>query len=170
MLVRTAPVRDQPFTFFPSVGEYPVYDDVIYDGFGADDARRRAYRAAIQASARGRVVLDIGTGRDALWAVEAVRAGAGHVYAVEAQPATAAQARQAVARAGVASQVTVIEGRSEQITVPQPAQVCVCRRSSATSPLRKALLRSSPTQRGGCAPRTAPGSRTPAGRGPWQWT
>jgi protein arginine N-methyltransferase 1 len=107
------------------VGEYPVYDDVIYDGLGADDARRRAYRAAIQASARGRVVLDIGTGRDALWAVEAARAGAGHVYAVEAQPAAAAQARQAIARAGVASQVTVIEGRSEQITVPQPAQVCV---------------------------------------------
>ena len=123
--VRTALVRDQPFTFFPSVGEYPVYDDVIYDGFGADDARRRAYRAAIRASARGRVVLDIGTGRDALWAVEAARAGARHAYAVEAQPAATAQARRTIARAGVASQVTVIEGRSEQITVPQSAQVCV---------------------------------------------
>jgi protein arginine N-methyltransferase 1 len=111
--------------FFPSVGEYPAYDDAVYDGFDGDDDRNRAYGRAVRAVASGKIVLDLGTGRDALWAVEAARAGARHVYAVEAQPAVAARARDAVARAGVADRVTVIDGDSSRVELPERASVCV---------------------------------------------
>src|SRR4051812_8279466 len=43
MSVRAVPAREQPFVFFPSVGEYPVYDDRVYDGFDVPDQRLRAY-------------------------------------------------------------------------------------------------------------------------------
>ncbi|WP_432825005.1 50S ribosomal protein L11 methyltransferase [Dactylosporangium sp. CA-092794] len=125
IFVRTVPAQERPFVLFPSVGEYPVYDDAVYDAFDAPDRRMHAYRSAIAAAAPGRTVLDIGTGRDALWAVAAARAGARHVYAIEAQPGAAAQARRAVAGHGLTGRITVIEARSTAVRLPEPAQVCV---------------------------------------------
>jgi type I protein arginine methyltransferase len=125
LAVRTVPAHDQPFALFPSIGEYAVYDDGVYNGFDAPDQRLRAYRDAISASVPGQVALDIGTGRDALWAVAAARAGARHVFAVEQQPEAAGQSRRAVAKAGLADRITVIQGRSTDVALPEPAQVCI---------------------------------------------
>ena len=113
------------FALFPSIGEYPVYDDAVYDAFDAADDRCHAYRTAIRGLAPGRCVVDIGTGRDALWAIEAANSQARHVYAVEALPSAAASARKAVARAGVADRVTVVEGRSTAVSLPVRADLCV---------------------------------------------
>ncbi|GIE92939.1 50S ribosomal protein L11 methyltransferase [Paractinoplanes rishiriensis] len=107
------------------MGEYPAYDDRVYDAFDATDDRCRAYRQAIRAAAPGRVVLDIGTGRDALWAIEAARAGARHVYAIEADHRAARHARQAVASAGLGDQVTILPGWSTEQTLPVRVEVCV---------------------------------------------
>jgi protein arginine N-methyltransferase 1 len=123
--VRAVPAASARFTLFPSMGEYPAYDDHVYDAFEAADDRCRAYRHAIRAAAPGRVVLDIGTGRDALWAIEAARCGARHVYAIEADHEVARRARQVVAAAGLGDQVTVLPGRSTEQTMPVRAEVCV---------------------------------------------
>lgn len=123
--VRHAPAASARFAFFPSMGEYPAYDDAVYDAFDAPDARHRAYRDAIHAAAVGKVVVDIGTGRDALWAVEAARAGARHVYAIEAHPGFAEAAAATIARAGLGDQVTVLPGLSTERTLPVRAEVCV---------------------------------------------
>ncbi|XVU23504.1 50S ribosomal protein L11 methyltransferase [Actinoplanes sp. CA-054009] len=114
-----------PFVLFPSMGEYPVYDDAVYDGLAAEDSRWHAYASALRAAAPGRVVLDVGTGRDALWALVAARAGARHVYAIEAAPTAAAAARRAVAASGFGARVTVIEGLSSDQVLPVRADVCV---------------------------------------------
>ena len=119
------PAAAETAVLFPSMGEYPAYDDGVYDGFDADDGRRRAYRLALLAAAPGRVVVDIGTGRDALWAIEAARAGARRVYAIEADAGVAAQAEQAVARAGGSGRVSVIAGNSTRVRLPERAEVCV---------------------------------------------
>jgi hypothetical protein len=114
-----------PYVLFPSMGEYPAYDDRVYDAFDAADDRHRAYRDAVRAAARGKIVVDIGTGRDALWAVEAAHAGARHVYAIEADRATADRAADAVAMAGLDDRVTVLPGLSTETTLPVRAEVCV---------------------------------------------
>ncbi|GIF17770.1 protein arginine N-methyltransferase 1 [Actinoplanes tereljensis] len=114
-----------PYLLFPSMGEYPAYDDRVYDAFDAADDRHRAYRDAVRAAAHGRVVVDIGTGRDALWAVEAAHAGARHVYAIEADRSTADRAADAVAMAGLSDRVTVLPGLSTETTLPVRAEVCV---------------------------------------------
>jgi protein arginine N-methyltransferase 1 len=113
------------FALFPSMGEYRVYDDHVYDAFDACDDRHRAYRDAIRAAAPGKVVLDIGTGRDALWAIEAAHAGARHVYAIEADPHFATRAVSAVESAGLADRVTVLPGLSTGQALPTRAEVCV---------------------------------------------
>ena len=107
------------------MGEYPAYDDDVYDAFDAADDRCRAYRDAIRSTAADRVVLDIGTGRDALWAIEAARCGARHVYAIEADPTAAARAARTVATAGVGDRVTVLPGLSTEQTLPVRAELCV---------------------------------------------
>lgn len=65
----------------------------------ADGPRNIAYANAIAASAKGRVVLDIGTG-SGLLAMMAARAGAAKVIACEANPVLAETARQIVAANG----------------------------------------------------------------------
>jgi len=37
------------------MGEYPAYDDHVYDAFDARDARHRAYRDAIRSAAAGQI-------------------------------------------------------------------------------------------------------------------
>jgi len=64
-------------------------------------------------------VLDLGTGPYALLALQAARAGARVVYAVEADPAVATLAEAAVAAAGFSSVVTVLRGRSTDVTLPE---------------------------------------------------
>jgi type I protein arginine methyltransferase len=113
------------YALFPSIGEYPAYDDAVYDAFDVPDPRHRAYREAVAGAAPGRVVLDIGTGRDALWAVVAARAGARHVYAIEADPQAAERARQTIETAGLSDRVTLLAGRSTEQTLPVRADVCV---------------------------------------------
>jgi len=123
--VRGVSSADARFVLFPSMGEYRAYDDHVYDAFDAADDRHRAYRDAIRAAAHGQVVVDIGTGRDALWALAAARAGARHVYAIEADPPTAERAGEAVASAGLSDRVTVLPGHSTEQTLPVRAEVCV---------------------------------------------
>jgi protein arginine N-methyltransferase 1 len=125
VLVKTRPAVERPFLLFPSIGEYLAYDDGAYDRFEADGWRNAAYRDAIRAASPERCIVDIGTGRDALWAITAARAGARKVYAIEALSEVAACARDAVARAGVAELVTVITGRSQDVGLPERADVCV---------------------------------------------
>jgi protein arginine N-methyltransferase 1 len=127
----TVPVMLRParsrngIAIFPSVGEYPIYEDSMYSRLSHSPTRNAAYLAAIARSAPGRVVVDIGSGRDGLWAVACARAGAAHVYAIEVLPDVAEQARAAVAQAGLADRVTVIAGHSTAVDLPRRAQVCV---------------------------------------------
>ncbi|MBB4682446.1 50S ribosomal protein L11 methyltransferase [Crossiella cryophila] len=126
VLVRTRePGGQAPVLLVPSLGEYPVYDDRLYHFMLNDRVRNDCYTAAIGRHAPGRTVLDIGTGQEAVWALTAARAGARHVWAVEVLPEAARQAREAVARAGFADRVTVLEGLSTTIDLPERADVCV---------------------------------------------
>jgi protein arginine N-methyltransferase 1 len=117
--------KGAPFALVASEGEYPVYDDVLYEHLESDKIRTKLYEDAIARLAPGRTVLDIGTGRGALWALASARAGARKVYAIEVLPGPAAQARAAVAQAGYADVITVIEGLSTRAQLPERAHVCV---------------------------------------------
>lgn len=90
-----------------------------------DRVRRSAFLRAISETIRpGDVVLDLGTGNGIL-AVAAVKAGARHVYAVE-PGRVSALARQVFADNGVADRITLIEGWSQDTTLPERADVLTC--------------------------------------------
>jgi type I protein arginine methyltransferase len=113
------------FRLWPSVGEYPVYDNTLYRFMGADHIRNTAFTRALHAAAPGAVVADLGTGKDALWAVRAAHAGARRVYAVERLPGPLEQARAKITAAGMGEVVRVLAGEATTLTLPEPAGVCV---------------------------------------------
>jgi precorrin-6B methylase 2 len=89
-----------------------------------DRVRTSAFLAALEEVVRPEdVVVDIGTGTGVL-AVAAARAGARHVYAIEATP-LAHEAREVVRANGLDGRVTVVEGWSTRISLPERADVAV---------------------------------------------
>jgi len=72
------------------------------------------------------VVLDLGTGPFALFAMMAADMGAGKVYAIEGNPEAAASARYTVKQAGYEDVITVIEGLSTEIKqLPEKVDFCI---------------------------------------------
>jgi len=109
----------------PTSGGDPFYDDVLYTAMSRDESRHEAYRRAFQKTVRDKVVLEIGTGRDALLARMCVEAGARKVYAIEMLEKPARQAAALVEQLGLAEKIVVIHGRSQDVTLPEKADVCV---------------------------------------------
>jgi hypothetical protein len=89
-----------------------------------DERRTKDFLSALERAVRpGDVVLDIGTGSGVL-AVGAVRAGARHVYAVEASD-IADVAERVFAANECEDSVTLVRGWSRRIELPEPADVLV---------------------------------------------
>ena len=89
-----------------------------------DDRRTSDYIAALREAIRPEdIVLDIGTGSGVL-AIAAARAGARHVYAVEASD-IADVAERVFAANGVEDKVTLIRGWSRDIELPERADLLV---------------------------------------------
>jgi type I protein arginine methyltransferase len=89
-----------------------------------DHARTKSYIAAINEVVRPEdIVLDIGTGTGIL-AMSAAKAGAKHVYAIEATPI--GQVAKAMFKAnGVEDKITLLQGWSTQLQLPERADVLV---------------------------------------------
>jgi len=91
----------------------------------ADRRRIQAYDRALARSVRsGDVVIDVGAGLLVL-SFLALRHGARHVYAIEADPETAFLARQIVAHNNLEDRLTVIEGDARLVHTPEKADVLV---------------------------------------------
>ncbi len=69
------------------------------------------------------VVLDLGTGPYALFAILAAKNGAKKVYAVEASPVAAAMARETVKKLGYDDVITVLEDFSTNVVLPDGEKV-----------------------------------------------
>jgi amino acid adenylation domain-containing protein len=103
----------------------PLYDDVAYNAMSHDFSRHEFYRRAFRQTVKDKVVLDIGTGRDALFARMCIEEGARKVFAIELLERPARLAAETVERLGLSSTITVIQGRSQEIELPEQVDVCV---------------------------------------------
>ena len=119
-----AQVQDAAVEFWPSLGEYQVYDELLYDFMSADEIRVDSYRRAFARHVKGKVVLDIGTGKDAVLARLCAAAGARKVYAIEVLEDACASARNLIADLGLADRIEVIQGDMQSVVLPEPVSVC----------------------------------------------
>ena len=86
---------------------------------GADYYRNKQYKKALESAVRGKHILDIGTGRDAVLAKMCVKAGASRVTAIEVVPEAAAKARESIEKEGMRDMIDVIEGYSIGLELPK---------------------------------------------------
>lgn len=86
----------------------------FHAGMLHDDRRNQAFEEAIVGSVAGKSVLDIGAG-SGLLAMIAARAGAGRVYACEANSALAATAREIVAANGFGEGIRILSKHSTNL-------------------------------------------------------
>ena len=100
------------------------YPDWMYEFMELDDVRNRAYQDVIRETVAGKVVLEVGAGRKALWAVCCARAGAKKVYAIEANR-RACQAAQRFLRSRRIDNVEMVCGFSDRVQLPECCDVLV---------------------------------------------
>mmetsp|Transcript_11500 Transcript_11500/g.32590 ORF Transcript_11500/g.32590 Transcript_11500/m.32590 type:complete len:513 (+) Transcript_11500:72-1610(+) len=113
----------------PSDPNFVSFDASAYAAMKNDVTRTPLFRKALQDrlnAAKGgpesQVVLDLGTGPFALFAIMAAELGAGRVYAIEANPEIARNARRVIAEQGFDEIITVLEGFSTDISLPDNAK------------------------------------------------
>jgi amino acid adenylation domain-containing protein len=111
--------------WWPSIAEYFVYDDLAYHAMTSDERRNESYRAAIREHVRDKVVVEVGTGPEAILSRFCVEAGARKVYAIELLPDTYAKACKRVAELGLDHHIEVILGDATKIDLPELVDVCV---------------------------------------------
>jgi hypothetical protein len=100
------------------------YPDWMYEVMETDEVRNRAYEDVIRKTVSGKVVLEVGTGRKALWAVCCARAGAKKIYAIEANK-RAYQAALRFLRSRRIDNVHLICGFSDHVQLPERCEVLV---------------------------------------------
>ena len=110
---------------WPSIGEYGIYDELMYYAMTHDEERNRAYRASIMQHVSGRTVVDIGAGADAILTRFCVESGARHVFAIEAIRESCARARAVLASLGYLDRVTLICSDAFDVRLPESVDVCV---------------------------------------------
>jgi amino acid adenylation domain-containing protein len=111
--------------FWPSVGEHFAYDELLYHAMTTDAVRNRAFRAAIASHVRGKTVVEIGTGADAILSCFCVESGARKVYAIEMLEEAWRSAQERIRTLGLAGRVEVIHGDSRAVKLPERVDVCV---------------------------------------------
>ena len=105
--------------------DFIAFDEGAYKSMRDDERRTPLFQRAIEKRFDGKqgelVVLDIGTGPEALLALMAARAGARKVYAIEANPEVAKRAVQAIANAEDVKPgtVTLVVGFSTEVILPE---------------------------------------------------
>src|SRR5262249_16252407 len=109
---------------WPSVGEYFIYDELLYHAMTSDRVRTRAYRNAIDKAVRGKTVVDIGSGADLVLARMCLEAGAKRVYAIEMLDGAVEKARRLAAELG-GERLVILHGDSRRVELPEKVDVCV---------------------------------------------
>ncbi|MBW4611022.1 MAG: amino acid adenylation domain-containing protein [Hassallia sp. WJT32-NPBG1] len=117
--------RNQQIEFWPSIGEYPLYDELLYHAMTNDEGRNQCYQRAINELVRDKVVVEIGTGQDVILARFCIEAGAKKVYAIEAGQESYHRAVKLVERLGLTDKIILIHGYSTEVELPEKADVCV---------------------------------------------
>ncbi|MGB8355653.1 MAG: amino acid adenylation domain-containing protein [Chthoniobacteraceae bacterium] len=109
----------------PSTETGPLYDDLQYRMMSNDKPRNACFKAALERLAKGKVVMDAGTGKDAILARLSLEAGARKVYAAEYLEKPAQQAQSLVKSLQLEDKLQVIQGDIRDIELPEQVDVIV---------------------------------------------
>ena len=111
--------QDSQAKLWPSIGEYQIYDEILYYAMTHDERRNRSYQSAIERFVKDKVVVEIGTGRDAILARLCVEAGAKKVYAIEAMDESFTAAQACLKELGLEEKIVLIRAFHSTYSYPK---------------------------------------------------
>jgi amino acid adenylation domain-containing protein/non-ribosomal peptide synthase protein (TIGR01720 family) len=109
----------------PSVGDYCLWDDLLYYAMAHDKLKNNSFKIAIDRLVKGKTVVEIGTGKDMILARMAVEAGAKKVYAIEIQEEYYLKAKEKLHQLGLEDKIVLILGDSRDVQLPEKVDVNV---------------------------------------------
>ena len=109
----------------PSAGGEQFFDEALYRAMTNDHARNDRFREAFDRDVAGKVVVDIGCGKDAILSRLCVEAGARKVYAIELLESAANQARELIEKMRLTERIVVLQGDVRTLRLPELADLCV---------------------------------------------
>lgn len=110
---------------FPSVGEYPVYDNNSYKFMQADKQIEAVYKKAIFNNCLNKDVIDIGTGEFADWAAYAMDYGAKSSTGIEMIEESYKKAKKNIKKYGYEKDIQLIHNNSLEWIPDKKYDVCV---------------------------------------------
>jgi acyl carrier protein/SAM-dependent methyltransferase len=110
---------------WPSLAEYFVYDDLIYQSMVNDESRNEKYANAIKKAVKDKVVLEIGPGGEAILARMCIEAGAKKVYAVEILADAYQKAKEIIKKLELEDKIILIHGDVTGVKLPEKVDYCV---------------------------------------------
>ena len=109
--------------------QFVSFDTSAYKAMRDDPTRTPQFQKAIEKRLgdipEDKIVVDLGTGPFALFAIIAAQLGAKKVYAIEANKEAALSARQYIKKSGFDDVIEVLEGFSTDITLDEKADFCI---------------------------------------------
>jgi amino acid adenylation domain-containing protein/non-ribosomal peptide synthase protein (TIGR01720 family) len=119
-------VKQKNIQVWPSISEYLGYNDLAYFAMNADELRAGSYKQAIGKLVKDKVVVDVGTGPDAILAQHCINAGAKKVYAIEILEEVYEKAKKTITSLGLEEKIILIHGDVLDIELPEKVDYCVC--------------------------------------------
>jgi amino acid adenylation domain-containing protein len=110
---------------WPSIADFFVYDDVVYQAMATDNGRNARYKEGFRRYLPGATVMEVGPGPFAILSRLAIEAGATHVYAVEINPQVAERARRTIAEHGLQDRISIIVGDATEVELPAVVDWCI---------------------------------------------
>lgn len=110
---------------WPSVAEFYIYDDLLYNAMATDHERNRVYRTAFERLLPGKIVVEPGPGPQCILSRMCIDAGAEKVYAVELLEETYHKACRTVKELGLEDKIILIHGNIMDVELPELADYCI---------------------------------------------
>ncbi|WP_340203703.1 amino acid adenylation domain-containing protein [Ascidiimonas sp. W6] len=110
---------------WPSIAEFFIYDDVVYKSMYTHLSRNEKYKEALKKVIKGKTVLEIGPGPEAILTRLCIECGAAKVYTVEILEETYLKAKAKIESEGLEDKITLIHGDVMKVDLPQIFDYCV---------------------------------------------
>ena len=121
--------KKKKIVLWPSTAEYLVdfvHDDLLYHAMADDKLRNEKYRNAFEKAVKGKVVLEVGPGAEAILSRMCIEAGAKRVYCIEISDHPYKKATALIHELNLEDKIKFIHADVTTIhQLPEPIDLCI---------------------------------------------
>ncbi len=118
-------IRQKKLELWPSVAEFFIYDEVLYQAMASHQERNLAYEQVFRKKLKDKIIVEIGPGPEAILSLLSIQAGAKKVYAIERLKDSYIKAQEKVKLLGLDDRILLIHGDAMNVQLPEKVDYCI---------------------------------------------